>query len=433
MSSIWWASVEKPQANPPLRGQRKVDVLIIGGGIAGILCGYVLKERGVPVILVEAREICGGMTGNTTAKLTAQHSLIYDQLLRKKGIEEASLYLKANLEAIAAYRQLAEQFDCDFEEKTAYVYSRERKDVLEREAYAYQRLGLTPLWQSEPPLPFSTVGALGMAQQAQFNPLKLLLPLASELEIYEQTTVREIEGLHARTDEGMIEADHIILATHFPSINVPGLYFLKLIQERSYVLALENAPQLDGMYIDEQPCGYSFRNYQRSLLLGGGDHKTGKNGSKWDALRHLQRQAYPQALEQYTWAAQDCMSLDQMPYIGRHRHATSNLYVATGFNKWGMTSAMVAALLLADLIVSGKSDYETLFSPSRSMLQPKLLMNGFSAIGEMIRPGKRCTHLGCSLHWNETEKTWDCGCHGSRFDRWGHIINNPAKRRKHLE
>jgi hypothetical protein len=183
------------------------------------------------------------------------------------------------------------------------------------------------------------------------------------------------------------------------------------------------------MYLDGRENGYSFRTYDNLLFGGGGDHKTGKKGGGYAELRAFAKQAYPTATEKYHWTTQDCMTLDKIPYIGRHRSGSQNLYVATGFNKWGMSGSMVAAEILRDLIVSDKSELEELYNPSRSMMSRQLFVNiGSAAKGLLSVGGPRCTHMVCKLHWNAVEKSWDCSCHGSRFGKNGGVIDNPAKR-----
>ncbi|MDD4389228.1 MAG: FAD-dependent oxidoreductase [Eubacteriales bacterium] len=403
-------------------------MLIIGGGLVGILCAYKLQEAGIDYILAEAKHIGSGVTGVTTAKITAQHGLIYDKLIKSFGIEKARKYYDANMKAYKEYERLSDLFEFDFEKKTAYTYSTANRQKLEAEAKAYDKLSIMPLFSESAPLPLKIVGAIGMKDQAQFNPLKFLYGISSGLNIYENAFVSKIEGNTAYVEKGSVTAKHIILATHFPFINIPGLYFLKMYQNRSYVIALDNGPQLDGMYVDEREDGHSFRNYKNLLFIGGGDHKTGKTGGQYDELRKLARKAYPHCTEKYAWSAQDCMTLDDIPYIGVLTKSRPNIYVATGFKKWGMTSSMVAADILFDLINHKKSDYEDLFSPQRSILRPQLAVNGVNAVINLIKPGKRCSHMGCALKWNKAEQSWDCPCHGSRFDNHGAIINNPAKR-----
>ena len=277
------------------------------------------------------------------------------------------------------------------------------------------------------PLPVNTVGAVCFEDQAQFHPLRFLYAIAKGLNIYEHTFVREMEGTAAVTDRARISAGKVIVTTHFPMINKHGSYFLKLYQHRSYVTALENAQNVDGMYVDESRTGFSFRNYGDLLLLGGGGHRTGKSGGNWDELRQFAREQYPRATERYFWAAQDCMSLDHIPYIGRYSKNTADLYTASGFNKWGMTGAMLSAVLLSDRICGRYNGFEEAFDPSRSIIRPQLFINGFESIKNLLTPTKkRCPHLGCALKWNPAEHSWDCACHGSRFDESGKVLDNPA-------
>jgi hypothetical protein len=184
---------------------------------------------------------------------------------------------------------------------------------------------------------------------------------------------------------------------------------------------------MDGMYLDAAENGLSFRSYGSSLLLGGGGHRTGKPGRGWTQLEEEARRFYPHSKITHRWAAQDCMSLDGIPYIGRYSARTPNLYVATGFNKWGMTSSMAAALILADLVQDRPNPYADLFSPSRSMLTSQLGINALEATVNLLSfNSKRCPHLGCTLKWNPQERSWDCPCHGSRFEEDGTLIDNPA-------
>ena len=275
--SVWSATTER-QIRPSLNGDAKTDVLVIGGGMCGILTAHILGQAGVRCVVAEARTIGGGVTMNTTAKITAQHGLIYADLIQRFGIEKSQQYYDANTRAIGYYRALAEQIHCDFEDKTAYVYSTHDRRKLERETKAYLKLGISPQIRENTPFPLKTVGAIGMEGQAQFHPLKLLYALEKNLDIYENTFVRKIDGHVAYTNKGKITARHIVLATHFPLVNIPGLYFLKLYQHRSYVTALEGAPLIDGMYLDECETGYSFRTFGDMLLIGGGSHKTGEKG-----------------------------------------------------------------------------------------------------------------------------------------------------------
>ena len=425
MDSLWRKTASLPQFEG-LKTDLKTDVLIIGGGMAGVLCAYMLERAGVDYALVEADRVCGGVTGDTTAKITAQHGLIYHQLLQRFGEEKTKCYLQANQWAVDEYRRLCGGIKCEFQERENFVYSRYDQEKLEKEMAVLERLGAPVRLVRRIPLPVSVMGAVGMAGQGQFHPLKFVEGLLPGLRIFEQTKVLELKPGEAVTTGGTVRAEKIIVATHFPMLNKHGSYFLKLHQHRSYVLALKNAPKIEQMYVDENERGLSFRQYGEYLLLGGGGHRTGKQGRGWDQLEIFARRHWPDARVAFRWATQDCMTLDAVPYIGRYSRHAGGLYVATGFNKWGMTSSMVAARVLSDLVQEKHSPYETLFSPSRSILWPQLAANAAQAVLGLVTPGPRCPHMGCVLKYNRQEHSWDCPCHGSRFTREGELINGPA-------
>ena len=290
--SLWTATAALPRFEP-LRGDVRTDVLVIGGGIAGLLCARLLTDAGVDMLLVEADRIASGVTARTTAKITAQHGLLYDKLLRRFGPEPAALYLRANEQAVAVYRRMSEGIDCGFETKDNYVYSRAGRARLETELRALDKLGHPASFVGSLPLPFAVDGAVCFREQAQFRPLDFLAAVVRGLRICEQTKVRELEGMTAVTAAGRIRAEKIIVATHFPFLNKHGLYFMKLYQHRSYVCALENAPLPDGMFVDEDEKGMSFRRSGGFLLLGGGSHRTGKRGGAFGELEAFAARHYP--------------------------------------------------------------------------------------------------------------------------------------------
>ncbi|WP_415280059.1 FAD-dependent oxidoreductase [Clostridium perfringens] len=472
MKSVWSESC-KFRKREALNKDIKTDVLVIGAGIAGILTAYMLKQNGREVVVIDAAEIASGNTKNTTAKITSQHDLIYSKLITEFGEEKARQYAKANELAIKKYKEIIEdkRIECDFEEKPAYVYSLNEVDVLKEEVEAAKKLGIDAEFVQEVNLPFKIKGAVKFNNQAQFNPLKFLRGISNELVIYENTRALEIKENLVVTSGGNITANNIVVATHYPIMNAPGYYFMKMHQERSYVLALENTSEIDGMYIDLNKEGYSFRTYNNLLLLGGISHRTGENeeGGSYDELRKVAKKLYPKAKEKYYWSAQDCMTIDGIPYIGRYSSETPNIYVATGFNKWGMTSSMVSAMIISDMILEKENDFSEIFSPRRFDLSLSInniandlietaknfiaqkvyipsseiehIKNGHGGIieynGEKVgvyknKEGKeffvstKCTHLGCQLSWNADELTWDCPCHGSRFDYKGRLIGSPA-------
>lgn len=426
MKSVWQDTAQIPRFLQ-LKNDIRTDVLIIGGGMAGILTAYFLHKSGVKYVLVEKGRICSCTTSNTTAKITFQHSLNYHKILKSNGIEATQKYLFANQKAFEKYAELCKEIECDYEVKDNYVYSISDRKKLEDEMDALRKIGYEAEFCENIDIPLKAVGAVKFSNQAQFNPLKFISAISEGLNIYENTFVREMIGNTAVTNYGKITADRVIAATHFPFINKHGSYFLKLYQHRSYIIALENAQDVDGMYVYENRTGLSFRNYNNLLLLGGGGHRTGQKGGNWNELREFAGKVYPGSNEKYFWAAQDCMSLDDIPYIGQYSKSTPNFFVASGFNKWGMTGAMVSAMILSDMIQGKQNDYADVFNPSRNILKPQLLINGFEATKNLLTISKkRCPHLGCALKWNSAEQSWDCPCHGSRFAENGRVLNNPA-------
>ncbi|MCI8336423.1 MAG: FAD-dependent oxidoreductase [Peptococcaceae bacterium] len=481
MESIWRATCDMPKGKDFISGE-KADVVIVGAGLCGVLTGYLLQQQGASVVILEQDTIASGVTQNTTAKVTAQHNLIYDKLITQVGVEKAQQYATANREAINAYDQLIreKQIDCDWQRLPAYVYSLDNKVRIEAEVKAAEKLGIPAEFTTETTLPFMVKGAVRFPDQGQFHPLKFLRHLCGELTIFDHTMVRDIEGNTVITDKGNIQADHIIVATHFPFLNAPGYYFARMYQQRSAVIALEQAAQLDGMYIDgDSDSGFSFRNYGDYLLFGGAGYRTGENslGGSYEKLRRAAKEYYPQSIERYHWSAQDCMSLDGIPYIGEYALNMPHLLVATGFNKWGMTSSMVAAQLFTDHVIKGKSsELAEVFSPQRFHLSASMknlwqntmetakqwiaekveipdtnlahIPNGHGGIveyegkkigvykeenGEVHMVTTKCPHLGCQLEWNPDELSWDCPCHGSRFDYRGKLLDNPAMRGLEIE
>lgn len=368
MSSIWKMDIEIQECQP-LTGTVKTDVVIIGAGMAGLLTAYLLKEKGINAIVIDEKQVARGTTCNTTAKITSQHDLIYDQLINDLGKERAKQYAQANELAVKKFAQIAEHMDCDFVSCPSYVYSLKDPEKIYKEVKAAGRLGIAAEFTTETELPFKVLGAVKFPNQARFHPLKFIQGICQELNIYEHTKAWEIKDKTVICKDALIKAQHIVIATHFPFINTPGYYFLRLYQSRSYVLALENAQQMQGMYVDEETDGLSFRNHQNLLLLGGFDHRTGESDKSpgFKGLRETAKRLYPNAKEVAAWATQDCMPLDDVPYIGRYSKKFEHIYVATGFRKWGMTGSMVSAMIISDLISGKDNPYSEVFSPQRSI------------------------------------------------------------------
>ena len=453
---------------------------------------YLAKQGLNVVILEKEADIASKTTGHTTAKITSQHNLIYKYLIDSVGMEQAKQYLCANQEAIENIANIikAENIDCNFERQDSYVYTLNENELekIKLENEAVNSLGFNSEFVTSTPLPFDVLGAIKFPNQAQFNPIKYAYGLANAIihnsgEIYTDTLVQNIEkeddSFITSTLTHKVKSKYVILASHYPFIDRLGYYFLKMYQSTSYVIAVDiGSKTFDGMYINsEQPTfSYRFANFQgkKLLLVGGADHKTGSKIDLSNAYKILEgevKKYYPDCKVLYKWNTEDCITLDKIPYIGEFSHFMPGMYIGTGFNKWGMTSSNVAANIIVDRILGRKNEYENVFVSTRlhpiknnqelgNMIKEtanSLVINKFKVPeddlkniendtghvfeynGEKVgiykdKDGKIfavkpiCTHLGCLLSWNNLDKTWDCPCHGSRFDYEGHQLYNPAIR-----
>lgn len=437
MKSIWNQSVQIPK-RACMKGDHQADVVVIGAGLAGVLIAHRLQNMGKHVIVVDADRIGSGQTNNTTAKITSQHNLIYQKLISTIGLDAARQYAAANQKAIQNYGQFISRhsIQCHYEEQNAFLFSSHNTKVLQKEAAAAKKLGISASFVSIGRLPFQTAAAVCFQNQAQFHPLEFLEAVSAPLTIYERTEVLSVKKHLVHTNRGTIQAKSIVFACHYPFLNLPGFYFSRMYQERSYVLALEHAWQPDGMYLSVDTAGISLRKSGNLLLLGGYGHRTGITPKKnpYQQLLNTAHHHFSGSKEAARWSAQDCMTLDQIPYIGHFSSITPNWYVATGFNKWGMTSSMVAAMVIPDLIMGKNPSYAQVFSPKRFHITAstkELLKHSLeSAKGLTMGLAKgavRCPHMGCRLHWNPQDSSWDCPCHGSRFDPNGKLLDGPAQ------
>lgn len=437
MKSIWQSNC-KIEKRRELTENLETEVVIIGGGMTGILTAYLLQNRGIPVIVLEKDRIAQKTTKNTTAKITSQHNIIYHELINKIGRKQAQQYAKANQMAIEQYADIIESnhISCDFTPEKAFVYSTQSDEKIRKEVWAANQLGIPAFFTKKTTLPFPVKGAVCFPEQASFHPLKFVDAISQNLTIYENSAVIKVNKDNILTKQNkIISAKHIVIATHYPIIDIPGYYFLRMYQQRSYVLALENAPLMNGMYIGEGTSGYSFRNYQNYLLFGGQTHRTGmQKNDEWMKLTQEAKRLFPKASVYAKWAAQDCMTFDSIPYIGPFSSKFSNVYIATGFNKWGMTGAMTASNIISDRICGIDTPLASVFSPKRNLgsADVKKLMVHFGhsiaglSQGLITEKEHRCTHMGCKLKKNLQEDSWDCPCHGSRFDSNGNVIDSPA-------
>ncbi len=470
MKSIWSIETDMPSFGT-LENDISVDTAIIGGGIAGLLIAYKLKERGKSAVIFEADKICSGQTENTTAKITCQHGLIYDRLIRAFGIEKARQYADANSAAIAGYAKIIadKNIDCSFEFLPSYLYTKADVEAINAEYEAAKRLGISCELQDGSPVPSDAIKSLRFDNQAQFSPLAFAAGIASDLRIYEKTKIISAEKGVLKTPKCTVKAKNVVVASHYPFINAPGYYFLRLHQARSYAIAFDNCEEINGMYYGIDPGTLSLREHNGLIIASGGSHRTGESsGNEFSKITAELKNIYPDAAEVARWSAQDCMPPDSVPYIGRFSGNSSNYYVATGFQKWGMTSAMVAADIVSDMICGIKNKNAEVFSPQRNIFAaagelvshsvhtvdglvlkklkmpqktPSQLKNGEGDIvnyrgktvaayrdesGKLHFTSPNCSHLGCRLSFNSELKSWDCPCHGSRFDVDGNLIDNPS-------
>lgn len=486
----YWMATTPQSSYPPLSGDVRVDVAILGGGIVGITSAFLLKEAGASsVAVIDADRIISGVTGHTTAKITSQHSLIYDRLISNFGRRQAQQYAESNQEAIEKIASIvsSREIACDFSRKPAYVYadSEESASKIRNEVDAAQTLGLPASFEADLPLPFETYGSVRFGNQAQFHPRKYLCALAREIEgdgchVFEKTRALKMEGdgpITITTDKGTIKAQKVIQATRFPINDKPGFMFQRLYQSLSYVLGVRiKEPFPQGMFINAEKPVRSLRSQPADggelILVTGEGHRTGEGNHKISHYQNLEkwiRSVYSVNSIDYRWSTQDTISIDNVPYIGRITSDNENLYVATGFRKWGMTTGTVAAMILTDMILGKSNPWEEVYDPSRfkplesaKNLFSQVVEAGKSLVGDRIIPvheeasqiapregaivkieGERvaayrdregvlhtldpsCRHMGCIVSWNDAEKTWDCPCHGSRYNAGGEVISSPA-------
>ena len=491
MKSLWIETTKNELRLKPLEIDEETDICVVGAGLFGLTTAYYLTLLGKKVTVIEKGDIGEKVSGHTTGKITSQHGLFYDHLIKDYGVEYARKYLEANEEAIENIKQIIEkeQIECDYSERKAYVYALNQDEVLdiEKEVEAAKKIGKDAKLVTETDLPFKVKAAIEFDGQAQYHARKYMIGLAKTIlkdnKIYNFTTVTDVEksgdDFIVYTDRGNIHSKYVVLATHYPIINAPGFHFLKMYQSTSYIIAIETNSKLpQGMYINDKPPIYSFRtavyNGKDILLIGGSDHKTGEpipDNSKYEDLEKKAKEWYPDCKVLFKWNTRDCISLDKIPYIGEFSKLMQNMYIGTGFKKWGMTFSNIAANIVVDKIMGKQNKYEDIFTATRlkpiknrwemkNMIKESvesIVLNKFKIgqyeideiendnggiieingdnvgiykdkNGEIYAVKPVCTHLGCLLSWNNLDKTWDCPCHGSRFDYMGKNIYEPARK-----
>ena len=494
MEEALWISGTKKTNYQTLEKDEKADVCVIGGGIVGAITAYLLTKKGLNVIVLEKDKLCMGVTANSTAKLTSQHGLFYKYLYDEYGADFAKLYLESNENGIKLAEEIIqnENIDCDFEKKDSYVFATTITELekVKKELNTLNKLGFDAEYVEKIEIPADNVlGAIKFKNQAQFNARKYTLQLFEKTsnlgaKIYENSKVEKIEKMGENysisVGKNEVTAKYVVIATHYPIKNFPGVYFSKIYQDKTYVIAVdigENKKTIDGMFIQSCEPVISFRtakyNEKELLIVAGSGHKTGQPNSKIEDnfinLENYIKKYYPNSKIMFKWSTEDCITLDKIPYIGKFSNLLSNMYVATGFKKWGMSTSHVAGKIITDLILNNKNKYADIYKATRlnpiknikelgnmikestnslvlNKLKPintefkdiKLGEGGIVEIdGEKVGIYKRqdgeifavkpyCGHLGCLISWNNLEKTWDCPCHGSRYDYMGNIITEPT-------
>jgi len=484
-----WIDTTNDTDYPELKDNTETDVAIVGGGITGLTAAYLLQKNGLKTVVIDANRIAKGVSGHTTAKITSQHALKYYRMINAVGEERARQYAQANQAAIDFIENTIREnnISCDFKRVPAYVFTQDYGYIqkLEDETKAAQKLGLPAEYTDTLDLPFGIEGAMKFSDQAYFHPRKYLLALASLLteggcEIYENTRAVDIQEGDTHTvitDNGRkIRAKYVIQATRYPFYDKPGLYFARVYPLRTYLMGLQIKGSFpEGMYINAEQPSRTLRPHTGDgldlVLIGGENHKTGHGSNlhnHYEIIRDFAKPMFDIISIPYRWSAQDYTAMDEIPFAGKMTAGSERIYVATGFDKWGITNGTASAMIITDLIVKGESPWEDVYSPSRftpgasaknflkenldvavSLISGKLnipdetakVEKGKAAItevngykvgvyrdysGKLHYVSTTCTHLGCELKWNSAELSWDCPCHGSRFTYTGEIIEGPA-------
>ncbi len=484
--SLWLDRARPTDPHPELDEDLTVDVAVVGGGIAGITTALLLQRDGANVVVLERGLVGAGATGFTTAKTSVLQETMFSQVRRYRGEDGVEAYAKANALALDTMDALVREhgIECDWERLPAYTYAGDESQVssVEQELEAGQAGGVPLVRTTETPLPFAVSLAVRLDDQAQMQPVDYVRGLAELLRgrVYEGTAVTGVSArspFAVRTDGGAtVTAEHVVVATNYPLLD-RGIFFARLEATRSYLVAARVAGDVpEGMLITAGQPTRSVRPYRRDgetwLLVGGEGHQTGASDAqpeRYESLVAFAREHWDVIDVPYRWSTQDGMPVDHVPYIGRYAPGAEHLWVAAGFQKWGMTNGTVAAMVLSDLIAGRENPYAEHLDPNRATVaaSPEVaklnLHAGVHFFGDRIRPAQarsasdvapgeakevrtglgkvgvfrddhgalhavslRCTHLGCLTKWNDAERSWDCPCHGSRFDVDGEVIQGPA-------
>ena len=409
MDKSIWIEESKETNYPELNKNEKAEVCIIGGGIVGAITAYLLAKNGVSVIVLEKDKVCMGVTANSTAKLTSQHGLFYKYLENEYGLEYAKKYLESNEEGIKLAEEIInkEKINCDYEKKNAYVLATNQSELekVKQEVEVLNKIGYEAKFVTDLGIPVDKcLGGIMFENQAQFNSRKYtveLLEKAAKLgvKIFENSKVENIDHQNniykISTEKSCVEADKVVIATHYPIKNFPGMYFSKMYQDKSYAIAVDVGTEsgrdkeiIDGMYIQSCEPVISFRtakfNNKELLIIAGAGHRTGQaEGKIEDSFINLEnyiKKYYPDAKVKFKWSTEDCVTLDKIPYIGEFSNFLPNMYVATGFKKWGMSTSHVAGKLISDLILGIENKYVDIYKATR--LKP---VKNIKEFGNMLK------------------------------------------------
>lgn len=446
MKQSLWLRSNEDFSFPSVNQSMKCDICIIGGGISGIYTAYSLAKEGYQVVLIEALpQFAKGTTAYSTGKLTVQHNLIYSKL----SIEDGKIYYEVNKQAI---EQALSESSEGFTRATSYVYTatEQGKEQLMIEAERYKEIGIPFIAANEIELDLPVKLALGIKNEGQIDPIQFTnayvhLARKHGAQLYLNTRITKLEPakncIHT-SDAYTIHYKKLILCTHYPIESIRQLYSLKLQIKRSYLTATKYSDLLEGQYISIDAQSRTMRSAlidnQPYFIYGGQSHIAGSTSETdqfYETLQHELTTDFKLPAFDYGWSAQDVMTANQIPYIGQLSPNDDSLYIATGFNKWGLSSSLVAGTLLVDQIKRVANPATELFSPNRSnfgkvlyfMLQTGGMIGKEMVKGYIGRPdAPRCTHLGCKTRWNEADETFDCPCHGSRYNAKGEVIEGPA-------
>jgi glycine/D-amino acid oxidase-like deaminating enzyme len=455
--SLWMATTAGAPEQPLLTGDVEADVCVIGAGVTGLTTALLLQRSGASVVILERDRVGSGVSGNTTAKVTALHGLIYAELQDRIGADGAATYASAQRSGLQRIEDFVAELeiDCDFRRKPAYTYaeSPDHAPAIEAEVEAAQSAGLDAVLASDSELPFEFSAAVCLWDQAEFHPRKYLLALADAVsaaggQLFERSPATDLSWTGTptvtTTDGVKVRAGHVVVATLMPILD-RGLWFTRLTPKRSYALAVRTEEFVpEGMYISADEPTRSIRaaraGDEELVIVGGEGHNTGEDPDtrqRYAALESFARKRLGATEVRYRWSAHDLQPADGVPYVGRYTPVSSNLLMAAGFRKWGFTNGTAAAMMLADRIAGTENPWEELFDASR--ITPVRSARGVSAeavkdirhlVGDRLRSPMghtpRCTHLGCRLAWNTAENSWDCPCHGSRFAKDGSVLQGPA-------